>query len=219
MLEAELSGVDQRPDEIPGLRARLEEEERKRHKSPQEWARTRAGELEREVRAKMEKEFRRLGDEGLLDFLASLPERGEPDLSRQLLRQSADLATDLRDRRLFKVAERVGAGDVSSRDLFEEYGAPVRRAEIEADAQQFAGLDDAPKVILWIPPPNMRLKLANVLVQQKSGIAPFVKLRAQSLPSWQRHLRRPRPALGCLRVRASRHLPEAAKSRCRLSRP
>lgn len=174
VFEDELSRARQRIDEVPYQRAKLERGEGKARKSEREWKRTKAGKLEREVRNEMEREFRRLGDEGLLDFLASLPERPHGDLPLRFLKQSADLAADLRDRRLFRTAERVGAGDVSPKDISEQYGSPAKRARLEAEAQVFAGLGSAPKVVLWIPPPDMRLKLANVLVRQKSGIAPFV---------------------------------------------
>lgn len=161
-------------DAVPARRMELERKAGKASMSPNEWERSELGKIETEIREAMEEEFRQLGDEGLLDFLAALPERGNKRLLPHLLRASASLAEDLRDRRLFRVAERVGAGDVSPDHVFRDYGSPAQRAKLEAEAQHFAGLDRQPRLILWIPPPDMRLKLAEVLVQQKSGIAPFV---------------------------------------------
>ncbi|HEX8688978.1 MAG TPA: hypothetical protein VF729_01915 [Solirubrobacterales bacterium] len=174
LLEVDASSATYSLDHLPGDRADLEKAAEKKKKSKKEWRETDLGEVEEEVREEMEKHFRQLGDEGLLDFLAQLPERAAPDLPRPLLRASARLAEDLRDRRLFRVAERIGAGDVSPDDVFEDYGEPAERAKLETEAQVFAGLGAEPKVILWIPPSDMRLKLAEVLVQQETGIAPFV---------------------------------------------
>jgi hypothetical protein len=159
---------------VPEYRAELGKDARKKEKSPREWAKLPLGKVEAEVREEMEREFQRLGDEGLLDFLIGLPSKGSPGLHPPLLKASARLAKDLRDRRLFRIAERVGAGDVSPKDVYTDYGDPASRAKLATAAQRFAGLGTEPKVILWIPPPDMRLKLAEVLIQQRTGISPFV---------------------------------------------
>jgi HD superfamily phosphohydrolase len=131
-------------------------------------------EIDAEVREGMEREFRRLGDEGLLDYLAELPGRWDDEQVAPLIETSARLAEDLRDRRLFRVAARVGASDVSPEDVHASFGDPADRAELERAAHSYADLDGDTKVILWIPQPDMRLKLAEVLVRQEIGIAPFV---------------------------------------------
>lgn len=164
--------VDHSIDRVPEYRERLEGREKK-DMSRRERARTTPGKVDDAVGARMEEEFRRLGDEGLLDFLADLP-AGAGDVVLPLLRESARLAADLRDRKLFRMAGRIGAGDVSPQNVYDEYGTPLARAKLERAAQHFAGLGEEPKVILWIPSPKMRLKLAEVLVQQRTGIAPFV---------------------------------------------
>jgi HD superfamily phosphohydrolase len=161
-------------DRVPRLRAQLEAEAGRKRMGPREWAQHPLGKVEGEVRAAMESEFRKFGDEGLLDYLSRLPSQAAGDLPRPLLRASARLASDLRDRKLFKIADRVGTADEDSNEVHEKFGDPVARARLEAAAQRFANLGTEPKVILWIPPPDMRLKLANVLVQQKNEIAHFV---------------------------------------------
>lgn len=159
---------------VPEYRAELEKAVGKKEMSRIEWAKEPLGEVEAEVKAAMEKEFARLGDEALIDHLVGL--RGDLRDSdvRPLADASAGLAELLRNRRLFAIAARIGAGDVSPETIYERFGEPAPRAELEAAAQRFAGLDDYPRVILWIPKPDMRLKLAEVLVQQHAGIAPFV---------------------------------------------
>ncbi len=161
-------------DRVPKYRAKLEAEVDRKDMSRREWAQHPLGKVEAEVRAAMESKFRQFGDEGLLDFLSRLPSQAPDNLERPLLRASARLAADLRDRKLFKIADRVGAADEDPEKVHKNFGDPAVRAELEAAAQGFAGLGNEPKVILWIPPPDMRLKLANVLVQHKNEIAHFV---------------------------------------------
>jgi HD superfamily phosphohydrolase len=174
LLDVEASTATYSLDRVARDREEMETAAGKREKSKAEWEKTRLGKIEVEVRAEMEKKFQQLGDEGLLDFLVGLPEHAPADLPRPLLRASKRLAEDLRDRNLFRAAEQIGAGGVSAQDVFEDYGSPADRAELEAEAQKFAGLGSEPRVILWIPPTDMRLKHAEVLVQQETGVAPFV---------------------------------------------
>ena len=161
-------------NQVPVIRAELEARAGREEMSKREWANHPLGKAEAEVRVAMESEFQRLGDEGLLDYLAGLPDQAPEARVRPLLRASSRLACDLKGRKLFRVAERVGAGGVSPKDVHTRYGDPAERAKLEAEAQHFAGLGTEPRVILWIPPPDMRLKLANVLVKQKMEVAPFV---------------------------------------------
>lgn len=159
---------------IPEYRAELERDAGRSRKSERKWRRDPLGRVDVVVRRKMEKVFQQFGDEGLVDYLAQLdPPESDPDL-RSHAWAAARLAEGLRDRRLYAIAARIGAGDVSPKEIHRRYGPPAARAELEAEAQHFAGLTGEPKVILWIPEPEMRLKLAEVLVQQETGIAPFV---------------------------------------------
>jgi HD superfamily phosphohydrolase len=159
---------------VSEYRTELERAVDKKQMSRREWAQEALGQIEDEVRLAMEKEFGRLGDEALLDYLAGLRKRSRDQDVRPLLAASTELAELLRNRRLFAIAARIGASDVSPESVHDNFGDPAVRAELEASAQRFAGLDDGPRVVLWIPKPDMRLKLAEVLVQQETGIAPFV---------------------------------------------
>lgn len=173
-IDAIESDLNFRIEDVPRHRAMLEKKEGKDRMSEEAWAETPLGQIGVAVRAEMEQRLRRLGDDGLLDFLAGLAEDLKDDPIHPLLKESAGLAADLMDRRLFRIADRVGAGDVSPRHVHDLYGRPLDRAKLEGDAQRFAGLGPEPQVILWIPSHEMRLKLAEVLVQQDTGIAPFV---------------------------------------------
>jgi HD superfamily phosphohydrolase len=161
-------------EDAPRYRAELQEGAGKRGMSAEQWSQTSLGKVDEAVGEEMEAQLQCLGDEGLLDFLAGLVRRSEGDVVDPLLAASAGLAEDLLARRLFRIADRVGAGDVSPKHVHDRYGSPVERAKLEAAAQRFAGLGSEPRVVLWIPSHEMRLKLAEVLVQQEAGIAPFV---------------------------------------------
>lgn len=173
-IEAIESDLDFQIADLPQYRARLEKKAGRAGMSEEAWAKTPLGRIETSVKEEMEQRLQHLGDEGLLDFLSGLAHQPCDDVVRPLLEASGSLAEDLKDRRLFRIADRVGAGDVSPKHVHERFGDPVERANLEAAAQRFAGLGPEPQVILWIPSHEMRLKLAEVLVQQETGIAPFV---------------------------------------------
>ncbi len=138
------------------------------------------------LRADLEQVFLRHGDDGLLETMSSL-DASPPDGTDTILRtahrmraHAAGLSRALLDRSLFRIAGRVGYKDTSADALFGAYGRPADRDRLERGAERFAGLngaegDGAPQVVLWLPAPKMRLKLAKVLVQHNAGIGPFVE--------------------------------------------
>lgn len=127
------------------------------------------------ARERMDLCLRELGDEDLIAELKRLPDAADlPDETQLLLLQAAALAEDLSSRRLFKPVTRVGPRDAPAAALWERYGDPDARADLEFGAQRFARLGHDPRVIVWLPPLEMRLKLAEVLVRHSRGISPFV---------------------------------------------
>jgi HD superfamily phosphohydrolase len=124
----------------------------------------------------LEELFSGTGDDGLLDFLAGTEGTGQDlDAATALHGHVRALASALRDRRLFRAAARVTAADASPEKLYQGFGAPAARAELERCAQEFIGRSGKPpEVLLWVPPAGMRLKLAHVLVKHEAGISPFV---------------------------------------------
>jgi len=148
------------PERRQSMRVEYPEDERQIHHS---------------TRAQLDSHFRQIGDEELIGTLRGLPD--DSDLSKRtapLLRHAAELAEDLQQRRLFKQVARVGPRDAPAVALWEKFGDPDKRAALEFGAQRFAKLGKEPRVIIWLPPPEMRLKLAGVLVNHSRGISPFV---------------------------------------------
>ena len=127
------------------------------------------------ARVRMDRELRWIGDEELIGLLKGL--RGSEALPKEtapLLEEGGRLVEDLQLRRLFKWVARVGPRDAPAKALWDKYGDPDRRSKLEQGAQRFAKLSAAPQVIVWLPPPKMRLKLAEVLVRHSRGVSPFV---------------------------------------------
>jgi HD superfamily phosphohydrolase len=150
--------------------------------------RERATAVTRRVRGHLEAEFLAHGDDGLLEHMGSLDRRPAASgytatASARLLRHSSELARALLDRDLFRIAGRVGFKDTSASNLHDKFGSPSARDRLERDAERFAevGMHDPtetriePRVVIWLPRPGMKLKLARVLVQHDGGIAPFVE--------------------------------------------
>ncbi|HMJ35616.1 MAG TPA: HD domain-containing protein [Baekduia sp.] len=146
----------------------------------------RAAEAQDSVRSQLEAAFLAHGDDGLLEHMGSLDPAATgytATTSARLLRHSSGLARALLDRDLFRIAGRVGFKDTSASNLYEKFGSPDARDRLERDAERFAevGMRDPaetqtePRVVIWLPRPGMKPKLARVLVQHNGGIAPFVE--------------------------------------------
>jgi HD superfamily phosphohydrolase len=155
----------------------------------QEVARLRAGvegrvptkkwrEFERARQLRLEQEFLAHGDDGLLERIQRLvEEEPESDFLRPLVgelnRQAASLASAVLGRELFTVAGRVGLQDAPAHQLYDCYGSASARVTLQNEAQRFAELGREPQVLLWLPSPKMRLKLARVLVDDGVQISEF----------------------------------------------
>jgi HD superfamily phosphohydrolase len=148
-------------------------------------------EIERGVRGDLDDLFRRLGDDGILEFLldqhAKHREFPRIDLARDPRAVGvATLADDLLNRRLFKVAARV-TGAHAARDLHGKYKSARDRRDLERDAAGYAEIDEGWKVVIWVPQPEMRLKTAEVLVDHGSGVAPFVEYSEKGSDIYRDH--------------------------------
>jgi HD superfamily phosphohydrolase len=131
------------------------------------------------VRRRLENEFLAHGDDGLLERMAQLA--SDPALAHEISPmvesvrgEAASLASALLHRELFEVAGRVGVDDASAGELHARFGRADRRIELEDAAQGFAEPHgDGPQVLMWLPSPKMRIKLARVLVDDGRHINHF----------------------------------------------
>ena len=136
--------------------------------------------LENETAAELERHFRFFGDEGLIEHLIwDLDERsrvlqanGEADIDERWQAIKV-LAEQLRFREHFRMLAHAGGPEVipSARDKYEQFGSAEERRKLERAAAKWAGLDPAWKVVLWVPSPEMRLKLADVLIEDRGMIS------------------------------------------------
>lgn len=117
--------------------------------------------LERAVGWELEKLLLQFGDDGVLEHVAA--EGEDPGTA-------GEFATRMLKRRLYKP---VAFASGSAEDLFENFGSAKLRKELEQEACKHAGIKKDWQLVLWIPDPDMRLKLAELLVDDGRGIAKF----------------------------------------------
>jgi HD superfamily phosphohydrolase len=138
-----------------------------------------AAAADRRVRNRLEELMGRHGDDGLLEVVAAAdaaPSVLHTGAARvdELRRDAANLARAYLRRDLFAVAGRVGVEAASADALFNKFGQASKRVALQEGAQRFAELGGEPQVLIWLPDPDMRLKLAEVLVDDGLHINTFV---------------------------------------------
>ncbi len=126
---------------------------------------TPASKAGRIARFELEKVLRQHGDDGVLERIASKRHNATA-------RAAAGLAEALLNRDLYKPAANA-AGAAAAEDLFKEFGSHEARRRLEEAACEHAEINDPWHVVIWIPDPKMRLKLAELLVDDGRGVAKF----------------------------------------------
>lgn len=131
------------------------------------------------ARKHAERRILKHGDDGLLEHLRDWSEARANDkgASPRLDALSA-LVEGLLDRDLFSLAGRSSEQQAAASDIYEAHRRAPDRRKLEKDAADFAGIEEAWKVCIWLPPPSPRLKSAEVLVFDGSEIVPFHKSEA-----------------------------------------
>jgi uncharacterized protein len=124
----------------------------------------------------IEMELLKRGDDGLLEYLASFGNAETGGTTRR--KTIAMLASELLERRLFPLAGRCSAKQAPAAELRERYKEPDTRQELERELAEYAELE-AWQVAIWLPPEEMGLKEAKVLVYDGSSVAPFDRSEAQ----------------------------------------
>jgi HD superfamily phosphohydrolase len=123
-----------------------------------------------EARQQLDIELSAHGDDALLERLAELPHLIGPPARTEAVRR---LARALLDRHLFKPVASQRNPPRGAKEMVKKLGSPDDRRRFEEDAAQWAGLDHRWQVLLWVPPELMRLKIADVLVDDGEAIMTF----------------------------------------------
>lgn len=135
------------------------------------------------VERTIEKRIRNLGDDSLLEYLAGELQspQGQPPVSGEV----ESLASDILNRRLYKRAAEARRTGAKSR-LYQLFGKRSDQRLLERAAAHFAGVPEE-HIVIWLPDPKMRLKIAEVLVDFGDGVAQFDKHSEQAREIYRAH--------------------------------
>ena len=117
----------------------------------------------------LESLFLRHGDDGLLEHILLETESA----TDKRMAAVHELASALLNRRLYKLIGQIRDRSVAKR-LYREFGGKkglAAKRRLEIDVAREANLDEGWHIVLWIPKPDMRLKQAEVLVNDGRSIA------------------------------------------------
>lgn len=120
-----------------------------------------AKKIDNETKTKIESTFLRYGDDGLLEHLHAESSTGAAKNKR--LRGVFQLSDGLLNRRLYKLIGYCTDRDMA-RTIYKKHGGRDGRRRLEEHVARFAGLHNRWDVVVWIPSPDMRLKVHGVLV-------------------------------------------------------
>ncbi len=167
---------------VDGLR-KVDDEDRNLDNGTQITEKADGRSAEHIARWRLEQMLLARGDDGLLEHLSLCDSEDTPKREA-----SRELARRLRDRSLYQHA--ANAVDAyAAKDLHEAFGSADRRRELEQRAARHGGLSADWHVILWVPGPDMRLKLAEVLVDHGKGLAKFVDFSTKGSDIYEDHKR------------------------------
>ncbi len=136
--------------------------------------------LDQRMEAEVERHFRFFGDEGLLEHIIwDLEGRTVIDERRSGI---LDLAKRIRYRDHYRLLGSATGPNVLgvAQEKYDAFRTAQSRRDLERKVARQAGISPAWKMVLWIPSPKMRLKIAEVLVQQDDGL---IRPLARALPS------------------------------------
>jgi HD superfamily phosphohydrolase len=131
----------------------------------------RVGEITQSVEVGLETDFLAYGDDGLLERLRDwgIHPDGRGDGRREAV---GTLAEDVLNRHLYKGIGRADARhDIAlSQRIYDKFGKRTPRRALEESAASWAGVEQRWGVVIWLPSPTMRLKIAEVLVDHNGRI-------------------------------------------------
>ncbi len=123
----------------------------------------------------LEEELLWRGDDGLLEYLQGFVRDDESPSWRA--KAVAQLANEVIHRELFELAGRCNVTLAPVHQLRQEYGDPEKRLVLEQELAEYAEVE-AWKVAIWLPPEDMGLKIARVLVYDGSRVMQFNEYEA-----------------------------------------
>lgn len=175
--------------------------------------------LDRLVEDELEQHFMFFGDEGLLEHLGwSLRQERQ---TRQADGAEVDerwigiqeLLERLRFREHFRMIAHAGGQQVvpAASDKYNQFGSAEQRRNLERRAAKWASVDPAWQIVLWVPGPNMRLKLADVLIEDSGMIYKLAERYDDAMQIAKRH-----QELWAVRVYASAAVAENQQTRDRV---
>jgi hypothetical protein len=130
--------------------------------------------LDFSTREYLESEALRRGDDGLLERIFDYSE-GQSKSNKRLFGVYS-LTSGVLYRRLFKLVGCCHNARANAHQIYKAHGSPDARRRLEEGAGKYAGLDHDWKVLVWIPAPDMRLKAAEVLVDDGHKVSKLVDL-------------------------------------------
>ncbi len=125
------------------------------------------------IKNQIERELLSRSDDGVLEYLRDLRPNGARG-SRAQATVVRSIASDLLERRLYKRVA-VSADRSTAEETFNRFRNVPMRMAIERKAARYAGLQPS-QVAVWIPPPGMRLKAADVLVDRNGVVSRLSKI-------------------------------------------
>ena len=130
--------------------------------------------IDAQVRDTLEAEFVKWSDDGLLEYLA-LVARDRADSGDRRFQAIAELLASVLNRQLYKPLGHARGGDAVAlaEEVYKRFGLPEHRRSLERAAAEFAELPQGWHVVLWVPNPRMKLKVADVLVDADGEIMPL----------------------------------------------
>ena len=128
----------------------------------------------------LEQQMVRFGDDGLLEHIReTVSVSASNDGSHNAL---VELCDALLGRNLYKLIGHCRQISIAS-EIFKQYRSPESRRSLESEVATYVGLDHEWHVLVWVPSPEMKLKAADVLVDDSGRISKLSKLENVGLGS------------------------------------
>lgn len=142
--------------------------------------------LDRRVIGQLEQTMTRYGDDTLLEMLQE--EGRQRAKSDGRWRAVATLCEGVLNRTLYKqIARSLPSDRELAAQLWDQFGDPDKRRRLELEAARVVDLPDRWHLVLWIPSPEMKLKIARVLVGERDHVTTLDAYSSRAREIYQSH--------------------------------